>query len=89
MVSHINPTYMHLGEAQRSKSVFVIQHVLSSQLFYHLQRERSFPEPRAAFYAAEMALALGYLHSLGIVYRYKFRFNTCFVLTPPSTDTNH
>lgn len=40
------------------------------QLFYHLQREGSFPEPRAAFYAAEMAMALGYLHSLNIVYRY-------------------
>lgn len=40
------------------------------QLFYHLQREGSFPEPRAAFYAAEMAMALGYLHSLDIVYRY-------------------
>lgn len=39
------------------------------QLFYHLQREGSFPEPRAAFYAAEMAMALGYLHSLDIVYR--------------------
>lgn len=40
------------------------------QLFYHLQREGSFPEPRAAFYAAEMAMALGYLHSLNVVYRY-------------------
>lgn len=39
------------------------------QLFYHLQREGSFPEPRAAFYAAEIAAALGYLHSLSIVYR--------------------
>lgn len=41
------------------------------QLFYHLQREGLFPEPRAKFYAAEMALALGYLHSLDIVYRCK------------------
>lgn len=40
------------------------------QLFYHLQKEGSFPEPRAVFYAAEMAMALGYLHSLDIVYRY-------------------
>ncbi|TNN02572.1 hypothetical protein fugu_010059 [Takifugu bimaculatus] len=48
---------------------FVLDYVNGGELFYHLQRERSFPEPRAAFYAAEMALALGYLHSLGIVYR--------------------
>lgn len=40
------------------------------QLFYHLQRERVFLEPRARFYAAEIASALGYLHSLHIVYRY-------------------
>lgn len=41
----------------------------SPQLFYHLQRERVFLEPRARFYVAEMASALGYLHSLHIVYR--------------------
>lgn len=41
----------------------------SLQLFYHLQRERIFLEPRARFYAAEIASALGYLHSLHIVYR--------------------
>lgn len=44
--------------------------IVFPQLFYHLQREGSFSEPRAAFYAAEMAMALGYLHSLDIVYRY-------------------
>ena len=42
----------------------------SLQLFYHLQRERIFLEPRARFYAAEIASALGYLHSLHIVYRW-------------------
>uniref|UniRef100_A0A672P3Q9 Serine/threonine-protein kinase Sgk3-like n=1 Tax=Sinocyclocheilus grahami TaxID=75366 RepID=A0A672P3Q9_SINGR len=40
-----------------------------SELFFHLQKERTFPEPRAKFYIAEMASALGYLHSLNIVYR--------------------
>uniref|UniRef100_A0A674MMG3 Serum/glucocorticoid regulated kinase 1 n=1 Tax=Takifugu rubripes TaxID=31033 RepID=A0A674MMG3_TAKRU len=39
------------------------------ELFYHLQRERCFLEPRARFYSAEIASALGYLHSLNIVYR--------------------
>lgn len=41
------------------------------QLFYHMQREGVFGEPRARFYAAEIACALGYLHSLKIVYRYQ------------------
>lgn len=39
------------------------------QLFFHLQRERTFSESRARFYTAEIASALGYLHSRGIVYR--------------------
>ena len=39
------------------------------QLFFHLQRERYFSELRARFYAAEMASAIGYLHSLNIIYR--------------------
>lgn len=39
------------------------------QLFFHLQRERTFCESRARFYTAEIASALGYLHSRGIVYR--------------------
>uniref|UniRef100_A0A8C6QNR6 Serine/threonine-protein kinase Sgk1-like n=1 Tax=Nannospalax galili TaxID=1026970 RepID=A0A8C6QNR6_NANGA len=37
--------------------------------YYQLQREHCFLEPRAHFYAAEIAGALGYLHSLNIVYR--------------------
>ena len=38
-------------------------------MFFHLQRERYFSEMRAKFYAAEMASAIGYLHSLNIIYR--------------------
>uniref|UniRef100_A0A914CL79 Serum/glucocorticoid regulated kinase 1 n=1 Tax=Acrobeloides nanus TaxID=290746 RepID=A0A914CL79_9BILA len=38
-------------------------------LFTHLQSEKSFTEPRARFYAAEIASALGYLHLNNIIYR--------------------
>lgn len=38
-------------------------------LFYHLEKKRRFTEAEVLFYAAEMVLALGYLHSLGIIYR--------------------
>ncbi|KAG5842941.1 hypothetical protein ANANG_G00183100 [Anguilla anguilla] len=51
------------------KLYFVLDYVNGGELFYHLQRERVFLEPRARFYAAEIASALGYLHSLHIVYR--------------------
>ncbi|TWW79236.1 serine/threonine-protein kinase Sgk2b isoform X1 [Takifugu flavidus] len=60
---------LHFSFQTANMLYFVLDYVNGGELFYHLQRERSFPEPRAAFYAAEMALALGYLHSLGIVYR--------------------
>ncbi|XP_049834560.1 serine/threonine-protein kinase Sgk3-like isoform X2 [Schistocerca gregaria] len=51
------------------KLFFVLDYVNGGELFFHLQRERVFTEPRARFYSAEIAAALGYLHSRGIVYR--------------------
>eukprot|EP00004_Rigifila_ramosa_P004623 TRINITY_DN150_c1_g1_i1.p1 TRINITY_DN150_c1_g1~~TRINITY_DN150_c1_g1_i1.p1 ORF type:complete len:469 (+),score=122.38 TRINITY_DN150_c1_g1_i1:34-1407(+) len=39
------------------------------ELFYHLQQEEKFTEARARFYAAEIVLALGYLHEMGVIYR--------------------
>ncbi|TPP65620.1 Serum/glucocorticoid-regulated kinase 2a [Fasciola gigantica] len=52
-----------------NKLYFVLDYVNGGELFYHLQREHAFPEPRARFYAAEIACALGYLHSENIIYR--------------------
>ncbi|KAM9353063.1 serine/threonine-protein kinase Sgk2b [Symphorus nematophorus] len=60
---------LHFSFQTPNMLYFVLDYVNGGELFYHLQREGSFPEPRAAFYAAEMAMALGYLHSLNIVYR--------------------
>ncbi|KAM7383507.1 hypothetical protein PAMP_003153 [Pampus punctatissimus] len=60
---------LHFSFQTPNMLYFVLDFVNGGELFYHLQREGSFPEPRAAFYAAEMAMALGYLHSLNIVYR--------------------
>ena len=36
---------------------------------YHMQRQRRLPEEHARFYAAEISLALNYLHSNDIIYR--------------------
>uniref|UniRef100_A0A3P8P3U9 Serine/threonine-protein kinase sgk-1 n=1 Tax=Astatotilapia calliptera TaxID=8154 RepID=A0A3P8P3U9_ASTCA len=60
---------LHFSFQTPNTLYFVLDYVNGGELFYHLQREGSFPEPRAAFYAAEVAAALGYLHSLNIVYR--------------------
>jgi serine/threonine protein kinase len=39
------------------------------ELFKHLSESKRFPEERARFYAAQVALALGYLHKARILYR--------------------
>ncbi|XP_017538077.1 STKc_SGK domain-containing protein [Pygocentrus nattereri] len=60
---------LHYSFQTTDKLYFVLDYINGGELFYHLQRERVFLEPRARFYAAEIASALGYLHSLHIVYR--------------------
>ncbi|CAD5119825.1 DgyrCDS8408 [Dimorphilus gyrociliatus] len=60
---------LHYSFQSIDKLYFVLDYVNGGELFYHLQRERRFPESRAKFYAAEIASALGYLHSLNIIYR--------------------
>mmetsp|Transcript_28736 Transcript_28736/g.13303 ORF Transcript_28736/g.13303 Transcript_28736/m.13303 type:complete len:126 (+) Transcript_28736:786-1163(+) len=39
------------------------------ELFFHLKEANRFPEERAKFYAACIAMGLGYLHSMDIIYR--------------------
>uniref|UniRef100_A0A8C5XRM8 non-specific serine/threonine protein kinase n=1 Tax=Microcebus murinus TaxID=30608 RepID=A0A8C5XRM8_MICMU len=60
---------LHFSFQTADKLHFVLDSINGGEFFYHLQRERCFLEPRACFYAAEIASALGYLHSLNIVYR--------------------
>ncbi|OZJ03248.1 hypothetical protein BZG36_03521 [Bifiguratus adelaidae] len=47
----------------------ILQYVQGGELFTHMAVERMFSEEVAAFYAAQLILALEHLHSLGIVYR--------------------
>ncbi|XP_023660723.1 serine/threonine-protein kinase Sgk2 [Paramormyrops kingsleyae] len=60
---------LHYSFQTPEKLYFVLDYVNGGELFFHLQRERCFLEPRARFYAAEVASAIGYLHSLNIIYR--------------------
>lgn len=60
---------LHFSFQTNDKLYFVLDYASGGELFYHLQREQVFLEPRARFYAAEICSALGYLHSLDIIYR--------------------
>ncbi len=53
----------------RDKLYFVMEFLNGGELFFHLHKERRFPEERAAFYAAEVVLALECLHRNNIIYR--------------------
>ncbi|KAG4304374.1 hypothetical protein PORY_002084 [Pneumocystis oryctolagi] len=47
----------------------VTNYMSGGELFWHLQKEGRFSEPRAKFYIAELILALEHLHNHDIVYR--------------------
>lgn len=52
------------------KLYLILEYGQGGELFTHLSTERMFPERVAAFYMAEMVLALTHLHNtLGVVYR--------------------
>ena len=51
------------------KLYMVMDFVNGGELFFHLRRCTKFPEERTRFYAAEILLALDYLHTQKIVYR--------------------
>jgi len=48
---------------------FIMKFINGGQLFFHLRNEVVFPEDKARYYAAELVLALEYLHLNNIVHR--------------------
>ncbi|EAY12892.1 AGC family protein kinase [Trichomonas vaginalis G3] len=59
----------HFTFQNEDKIFMVIDYVPGGELFSRLKEEQKFSENRARLYAAEIALGLGHLHSLGFVYR--------------------
>ena len=51
------------------KLFFVLDYCAGGELFFHLGKVGRFPEERAKFYAAQITLALEYVHGLDVVYR--------------------
>jgi serum/glucocorticoid-regulated kinase 2 len=51
------------------KLYFVLDYCAGGELFFHLGKVQRFPEHRARFYAAEITLAIEYVHNLDVIYR--------------------
>jgi serine/threonine protein kinase len=68
-VKHPFIVSMNMAFQSKDKLYFVLDYCAGGELFFHLGKLGKFPEPRARFYAAEITLAISYVHELDIIYR--------------------
>lgn len=60
---------LHYAFQTPDKLYMVMDYMSGGELFFHLRRNVRFTEDRTRFYAAEILLALEYLHARNIIYR--------------------
>ncbi|CAD8060970.1 unnamed protein product [Paramecium sonneborni] len=60
---------LHYAFQTPEKLYLVTDFLVGGELFYHLRKSKKFSEDRMKLYAAELILALDYLHQKGIIYR--------------------
>jgi serine/threonine protein kinase len=60
---------MDYAFTSESKLFFVLEYCPGGELFFYLSQIGRFKEEAARFYAANVVLALEYLHSMNILYR--------------------
>lgn len=54
---------------RESRIYFLMDFIRGGELYRYLSKNRRIPEESAKFYAAQVAMALGYLHKSRIIYR--------------------
>lgn len=69
-VNHPFFVQLHYAFQSKFKLYMVMDFKIGGELFLHLRRAFKFSEEKTRFYAAEIILALEYLHSKAIIYRY-------------------
>jgi len=62
----VNMEYVFQTE---NRIFFIMRFVRGGELYRHLRAEKHFSEKRAKFYVMQVALAIGHLHSMNVVYR--------------------
>lgn len=60
---------MHYAFQSPNRLYFVLDYVNGGDLFHHLRKKVRFTEKEVKFFAAEVILALEYLHEKGFIYR--------------------
>jgi len=68
-VTHPFIVGLNMAFQSKDKLYFVLDYCAGGELFFHLGKVGKFSEQRACFYAAEITLAIDYVHDLDIVYR--------------------
>merc|ERR1711998_483804 len=60
---------LHYAFQSKDKLYFVLDFCPGGELFFHLKQEGCFSYERTKHYVAEIASALDYMHTMGIIYR--------------------
>ncbi|KAF5402863.1 Non-specific serine/threonine protein kinase [Paragonimus heterotremus] len=69
MIRHPFLVQLHYAFQSPGKLYLVLEFLAGGELFMQLEKEGVFMEDQASFYLAEITLAIGHLHSMGIIYR--------------------